>query len=402
MRAVPILIGLLVPVAVRAQEEPPPPGLADVEMARSRACVESLARYDELNARLQPYGARLDRLRALGLAVSLEDITEAAPLSDADSVEAAVAHWFATDSALAQRWVAERDSTIQEERSRGRTAILDRIRQAMDAVSAEAQGHLTDADSIEAAVEPCLGAVFVRGAVLEACAGSTSNLCQAAADTATGGEYRFVDSAEDLWDIEEYRAWSTPEPLQGAPDGALMGARTAALARRGNVVLSVAVGPLIRNRSELDSVSIAGFEANLDSLGYVFEHPLFVMAPALELYLNVPEPVGGETHLIVHFGDLSGEDDVIWSAPAGEQGVLQASLLVSGRDLARLQTGDLVSLTAVHVPEAPEGEEPVAQPVYTVTLLQVGQSANIEALLQYLSGGGLSRDLSTIIPPPAG
>ena len=395
MKAAPILIALLVPVAVQAQETPPP-SLVDVEAMRSRVCVGSLARYDSLNTVLEPYGLRMDRLRALGRAVSLEDINEAAPLSATDSIETAVAHWFAADSALAARYLVARDSTVQEERTRGRTAILDRIRQAIQTVGTEAQGHLTNADSVEAAIQPCQGAIFVRSAVLEACAGRESPLCRAAADTATQGQFRFVNNGEDIWDVEDYRPWSTPEPLQGTAEGALVGARTAALARRGNVVLSLGLAPLIRNRSELDSASVAEFQSNLDSLHITFEHPLFVMAPAIEVFANVPAPIGGETHFIVHFGDLSG-DDVIWSAPAGTEGVIQATFPASARDLARLQAGDLVSLTAVRVPE---GENPQGAAVYSLSLLQVGQAQSVASLLQYMAGGGLGRDLAAIVPPP--
>lgn len=400
MKAAPILFALLVPVAIQAQDtvraqDAPPAGLADVESARSRSCVGSLARYDSLNAVLEPYGLRMDRLRALGRAVSLEDVGEAAPLSTTDSMEVAVARWFAADSALAARWVAQRDTTIQEERTRARTAILDRIREAIQTVGTEAQAHLANADSVEASVQPCQGAIFVKSAVLEACAGRESALCRAAADTAARGQFRIVDRAEDIWDIEDYRPWSTPGPLQGTAEGALVGARTAALARRGNVVISIGLAPLLRNRSELDSASVAGFQANLDSLHITFDHPLFVMAPAIEIFANIPAPLGGETHFIVHFGDLTG-DDVIWSTAAGTDGVVQATFPASARDLARLQAGDLVSLTAVRVPE---GENPEAEPVYTVSLLQVGQAQSVASLLQYMASGGLSRDLAAIVPP---
>jgi len=65
--------------------------------------------------------------------------------------------------------------------------------------------------------------------------------------------------------------------------------------------------------------------------------------------------------------------------------------------LERLQAGELVSLTAVRVPE---GENPIAEPIYTVPLLQVGQTQSVTALLQYMAGGGLGRDLAAIAPPP--
>jgi hypothetical protein len=233
---------------------------------------------------------------------------------------------------------------------------------------------------------------------MEACAGSQSTLCRAAADTAAQPPYRFVDTPTAIWDVENYSPWTTPEPLQGTPQGALMGARTAAQARRGNVVVGVALAPLLRNRQELDSAQIAEFEANLDSLGFTFEHPAIVMAPAFEIQANVPAPLGGETHILVHFGDLSG-DDLVWSQEVGTGGLVQAMFPASGSHLARLLAGELLSLTAVRVPP---GENPTAEPVYTLPILQVGQAQNVAALLQYMRDGGLSRDLAALVPPGPG
>ena len=397
MKAAPLLLALLIPIAAHGQDAPPP-GLAEVELARSRACVGSLGRLAELNALLEPYALRMERLRVLGGAVSLENVAEAAPLSAADSVEAAVARWFVADSVLAARFVAEGNEAIQDERAQARTAILDQVRQAMQAVGAEARGQLGDAAAVEAAAQPCEGAILVRSAVVEACAGSTTELCGAAAATEPVAPYRFVDKPEDLWDVEDYRPWSVPEHLQDTTQGALVGARTATQARRGNVIVAVALAPLIRNRTELGEPEIGEFEANLDSLGFTFEHPLFVMSPAIEVQVRVPAPIGGETHLLLHFGDLTG-DDVIWSVEAGTGGLLQAVFPASAANLARLRAGETVSLTAVRVPE---GENPEAEPVYSVSLLPAGQTQNVEALLQYMASGGLSRDLAALVPPQPG
>ncbi|MDP2959716.1 MAG: hypothetical protein Q8N53_25150, partial [Longimicrobiales bacterium] len=116
MNAAPLLLALLIPVAVLGQDVPPP-GLAEVELARSRACVGSLGRLAELNAILQPYAIRMERLRVLGGAVSLEDVAQAAPLSAVDSMEVAVARWFVADSVSAARYVAEGNETIQGARA---------------------------------------------------------------------------------------------------------------------------------------------------------------------------------------------------------------------------------------------------------------------------------------------
>jgi hypothetical protein len=148
---------------------------------------------------------------------------------------------------------------------------------------------------------------------------------------------------------------------------------------------------------------VSEFETNLDSLGFTFEHPDFVMAPAVEFQANVPAPLGGETNYLLHFGDLSG-DDIIWSVPVGEPGLIQATFPASAMDLARLQRGDVVSLTAVKVPQAepPAGETVEAEPVYTVPLLQVNQEQAVGVLLQYMASGQLGRDLARLVPPSGG
>jgi hypothetical protein len=209
-----------------------------------------------------------------------------------------------------------------------------------------------------------------------------------------------VESPEDIWDVEEYRPWTTPLALQRSPNGGLVGARTAARARRGNVVFSFSLTPLLRRRSELTEVEIGEFRANLDSLGFDFEHPLFVMAPGFELQAELPAPLGGETHYVLHFGDLTG-DDVIWSVEAGTPGRVQASFPATGVALARLQAGEPVSLTALRIPEG-EGSEEAAEAVFTLTLLQVGQVTNVTALVQHMANGGLARDLAALVPPGTG
>ena len=394
-----ILSGPVSPPALWAQEAPPP-GLAEVELARSRTCVGSLARLAELNAELQPVAVRLDRLNAMGRAVSLEKAEEAAPFDLSDPLEGAVARWFSADSALAVRYLAAPDSALLKERSEARTAILGRIDQAIQERAAEGQAKAREGAPVRAAAQPCEGAILVRSAVLEACATTPSPICEAAAAEETEGSGGFVDSPEDLWDVEEYRPWTTPMSLQRSPDGGLVGARTAARARRGNVVFSLSLTPLLRRRSELTEEEIGEFQANLDSLGFTFDHPLFVMAPGFELQAELPSPLGGETHYVLHFGDLTG-DDVIWTIEAGSPGRVQASFPATEAALARLQAGEPVSLTALRIPEE-EGAEEAADAVFTLTLLQVGQANNVGALVQHMSSGALSRDLAALVPPGAG
>lgn len=389
------VVAFLFPAALAAQDSIPT-NLAEVEIARSKACVGTLARLAELDSALAPYAQRVDRLNALGRAVSLEKAGDAAPFDQGDSLEAAVAQWFTADSILATRYLAQPDSAIARERSDKRNAVLDRLRQAIQSVSEEAQGNLGDGAAIEAEAQPCVGAVLVRSAVLEACATNPSPVCDAARAEEPQGPYSFVNSPADLWDMEEYGPWSTPGPLQLGPEGDLTGASTSARARRGNVAFVLALRPLLTERSAISDQEIAQYEANLDSVGFTFDHPDFVMAPGLEIQGNLPPPLGGETHYVLHFGDLSGDNDVIWSMPAGEGGPFQAVFPAAPSVLARLQAGEVVSFSALRLPQ---GEEGTAEGIFTLSLLQVGEASNVGALVEYMKNGGLSQDLRALIPP---
>lgn len=402
-----VLLAFVLPPALDAQEIPSeaqepqlfvPPALAEVEVARSRTCVGSIAAVAELDATLQPFVRRLDRLNSLGLAVAMENAGEAAPFDPADSLEDAVARWFSADSALAVRYVADPQDALREERSQARDAMLEKLRTAIQELSAEAQEKAEAGAPVEAAAQPCQGAVLVRSAVLEVCDTMASPVCDAARATEPQNQFRFVEAPEDLWDLEEYGPWTQPGPIQGTPGGELVGARTSARGRRGNVILNVSLAPLILSREELSEEQITMYQANLDSLGFTFDHPRLVMAPAIEVRVSLPPPVGGETHHLLHFGDLSGED-VIWSAEAGAGGWFQTILPASASNLDRLRTGDQVSLSALRIPEA-EGAE--ADLIFTVPLLQLNQEVSVGNLLAYMAGGGLDNDLKTLIPPPPG
>jgi hypothetical protein len=386
-------MALCLPVTVGAQDAPPE-GLEAVELARSAACVPALARMAELDAALSPLFARVDRLGALDRAIALEDSSGAAPFDGADPMEAAVRGWFVADGSLAQRYVAEGDESIQDERTLGREAIRARLQEALDGVRAEAEVPLAGADEIRAAAQPCQGAVLVRSAVVEACQAVSSALCDAV-ESSDPGQVGFVENAADLWDIQEIRPWTDPEPLGLAPDGTLMGARTAAQARLGNIVLVVGLAPMIRERAQVPDEEAAGFDANLDSLGISFDHPRFVMAPALEVQTNLPAPLDGETHYLLHFGEVT-EPDVLWSAPAGTGGLVQAVMPAPGAVLGALQAGEPMSLTAVRMPE---GDGTDAEAVFSLQLTPVNQSRAVNALLGYMVGGRLSQDLMALVPP---
>lgn len=390
-------LALLLPGALAAQDQIPI-NLAEVELARSRACVGPLADLQELEASLEPFVQRVDRLNRLGRAVTLEKRQDVDPLDDNDPIEALVGRWFAADSTLAVRFLEEGDSTVLVERSNARTEILLSLRQSVQEVQSEAQATMGDGTAVRAAAEPCVGAILIRSAVLEACGGESTPVCEAAASEERQGTYIFVEAPADLWGVEEYGPWDQPVPIQLGPTGELIGASTSARVRLGNVAIQVTLKPLLRNRSDLSDEENAQYRTNLDSLGYSFDHPSFAMAPGFDLQGTLPPPLGGETHYLLHFSDLSG-DDIIWTMEAGEGGPIRAVLPARAADLARLQAGELVSLTAIRAPEQEGGE---GEALYTLSLLQVGQPTNVGMLLEYLRDGGFDRDLKALFPPGIG
>ena len=402
MRSVPFAVVTSILVlghipALRAQDTPPP-ALGEVENTRSRVCVGALDRLGDLNMRLEPLGRRAAHLRILNQAIALEDSTQAVPFAAGDSVDAAVRAWFRADQAMGLEFAETKDSTLATKREEAKTAIRKLLQESMDSLRTTADSESADADEIQSAAMPCQGAVLVRPTVLEECRATSSDaqVCAAAADTAQSGLFRFVDKAEDLWDIQELRPWSDPGPLQVGQNGSLVGARTAARSRLGNVVIAVALAPLIRERAQVDSAQAAEFDANLDSLGITFDVPRFVMAPALEVQANLPAPLGGETHYLLHFGEPDAPE-IVWSIPADSGGVVQAVVPLSGANLNKLQAGEPLSLTAVRMEGPPvEGQPPQAQFVYTLGLIQVGESRATTALLDYMAHGRLAEDLKRI------
>jgi len=383
--------------ALRAQDTPPP-GLAEVENARSRACVGALDRLGDLSVRMEPFGRRANRLRVLAQAIALEDSMQAAPFDAGDPTESAVRQWFERDIAMGRRIAETGDTTASAEREAAKGAIRQRLEQDMDSLRTRAEAESADADEIQTAALPCQGAVLVRPVVLDACRASASDaqVCAAAADTSQRALFRFVDKAEDLWNIEELRPWTDPGPLQVTQDGALVGARTSARSRLGNVVVAVALAPLIQERAQVDSARAAEFDANLDSLGFTFDVPRFVMSPALEIQANLPAPLGGETHYLLHFGE-PGAPQVVWSMPADSGGIVQAVVPLTPDVLGKLQAGEPLSLTAVRMAGQPaEGGPPQAEFVYTVGLMQVGEARAAAALVDYMAHGGLAEDLKRI------
>lgn len=397
-----VLLSLVVALPAGAQEEPPdavaapPADLAEVEARRSRACVGVLNRLAELDRALAPLAARSNRISALGRAISLEDSTMVSPFDTDDPLEAAVRDWFVADMALGRRYAETRDESIHDERTVGRTAIRARLTAALDTLRARAEEVMEGAGDVRAEALPCEGAILVRSAVAEACETESGVVCDALASPRPG--LRFVDEAADLWDVEQIRPWTDPTGLGVGPTGQLQGARTAARSRLGNVVVEVGLSPLLRPREELDSAEAAEFDANLDSLGFTFDHPDFVMAPALDVALSVLEPIAGETHYFLHFGDLSApQNQVVWTTPASGSGPFATVLPAGPGLLARLQAGEPLSLTAVAVSDDDEVQE--GEAVYSIGLTPINQSRAVGGVLAYMAGGELAEHLEALVPP---
>ena len=391
-----VAIPVVIPRPVLAQAAPPA-GMAAVETARSRDCVGKMAELAAWNAKAAPYAERVQRIQALANAVAVEDSARVAPFDTTDALERAVRDWFVEDHRLGLE-IAGGDSAKVAARDAARDAIASRLQEEATSITTEARSSLQDAPAARAAAQPCENAIFVRPVVLEECKTTASPLCDAAALPADSAikvsPYRFVDAPDDLWDVEQLRPWTDPGPLQVAPDGSLAGARTVARTAHGNIIVAVALAPLIQPRAQLDSARVAAFDTNLDSLGFNFDHPAFVMAPALEIQAAVPAPIGGETHYLLHFGDVS-DPDVVWSGPVDSTTVIQATVPANSALLDRLRAGDELTFTAVSVPEgSTEGT-----PVYTLSLMNVNEAQASTALLNYMASGGLSDDLKKIAPP---
>jgi hypothetical protein len=356
--------------------------------------VAPLADLQELDASVEPFALRVDRLNDLGRAVTLEKRQDVEPFDESDPIEASVVRWFAADSVLAARFLAESDSTILTERSAARTQILESLRQSIQEVQGQAQATINAGADIQAAAEPCVGAILIRSTVLETCSGVSSPVCDAAASEERQGPFIFVEAPADLWGVEEFGPWEQPAPIQPGPSGGLVGARTSARARIGNVTVTFTLRPLLRGRTDLSPEEYEQYRSNLDSLGFTFDHPSFAMAPGIDIQGALPPPIGEETHYLLHFGDLSG-DDIIWSMEAGTGGPIRAVFPARGSDLTRLRAGEVVSLTAIRAPDEEGGE---ADAVFTLSLLQIGQALNVGLLMDYLMDGTFDRDLKALFP----
>ncbi|HET9947553.1 MAG TPA: hypothetical protein VFQ22_01380, partial [Longimicrobiales bacterium] len=190
-----------------------------------------IARVADFERRIVPVSERSRRLSSIIDAVALEEQSIVDSLDVSDTLEAQVRNWFQRDLELAQRFLAEQDSALVQERAEARDSIEAALARAMMALQARADSIVASTGTLPQEAGNCDGAVLVRSAVLEACTDTPSPVCEAARDTTAQTPYRFVDAAEQLWDLEELRAWSRPGPLRVGPPGQLVGARTVGLTR---------------------------------------------------------------------------------------------------------------------------------------------------------------------------
>lgn len=378
-------------------EDPPPADLAAQEEARSRMCVPGHIQLAEVDRDLAPLARRVERIGALHNAVTVEDSDRVAPFDEEDPLEVAVREWFEADRELALQYADTGSDSLLEERNGLRQGIRERLEQAYMEVNGETQEILGNAGRLNDVIRICDGAILVRSVVLEVCETVSGAVCDAVREAEPTGRFRFVDDAVDLWDIEQLRPWSQPIPLQPSPDGGLGGARTSALVRRGNVTLVVGVEPLIQARTEVTEELATEFDANLEALGIPFRHQDFVMAPAFSVELHVPGPLAGETHYLLHFGDLSNpETDLLWASEVEDDGFFQAAFPAPSQALERLAAGEEVYLTAVRPSDEAAGE---GQPVFSLDVPSVGQAQAVATLLSYMLEGGLSDDFVRFVPP---
>jgi len=386
-----ILLGIVVcPAAAQV-----PANFATVELARSRDCVGILARVQVLDLQLAPLAERSQRLLAIGQAVDLEEPEVMDSLRLADPVEARVHAWFVGDGRLAQEYVATPNPALIEQRRIAKDSVKVVLRAELEGLQMRADSVLAASGTLAAEAGNCSGAVFLRPAVLEACQSTASPLCGAARDsTAQSAQFRFVGSAEDLWGIQELRAWSAPGPIQVSASGQLGGARTVGLTRAANVVVTLTFGPRIRRRANLTASELAHATALTDSLGFGGAHPEIVYTPSLVVQATLPTPLGGETRYVLHFG-YPEEADILWAGEAGTGAPIEGVVDLGPMRAARLQRGEPLTLTAIRPTETGSSE-----PVYSIELTPLNQGPAVGTLLGYMRSQ-LADDLMQLMPPEA-
>ena len=364
-----------------------------VELARSRDCVGVMARVAELDVQLAPLAERSQRLLAIAQAIALEERDVIDSLHVSDPVEAEVRAWFVADGEMAQRYVALPTPALLERRAAAKDSIESRVEQTLEGIQAEADAIAATTGTLGAEAGRCTGAVFLRPAVLETCQTQASPVCDAARDSISPRrDFRFVESAEVLWGLQEFRAWSVPGPIQVSQTGEIGGARTVGLTRAANVVVTLAFGPRLRLRTDLTIAEATRMASLSDSLGFGGAHPRVVYAPSLSIQATLPVPLADELLYILHFGTPE-DADILWGGEAGTGMPIEGVVDLGPTRLAMLQAGEPLALTALR-PTGTGGNEPV----YTMELTSLNQDMAVDALIGYMAGQLVS-DLAELMPP---
>lgn len=388
------LLTVLLPgaaVDVLAQGLGSPSRLAEVERARSTSCVAILERLEAVDARLEPFGQRIERLQAIARAIALEDRSLVEPFDTGVPTEARVEEWFDSDEVLARRYVAQQEASILAERTAGRETIKATVTRALEEVQAEANEVLGDDEDVINAAAPCDGAIFVRPAVLEACERASGAICEDARLPADEpSRFQFVDDASAMWEMQEVRPWTQPAPVRPGPNG-LTGGRTVGFTRVGNVVATVAFTAIILPREQIPPETLSAYEATNSALGVSLDHPTITFTPALGVRLALPEPLDTEDGYVLHFGSPE-QAEVVWAGDAGTGQPIEATVPLTAGHVQRLTAGDRLTLTAI------ANAEPQPDAVYAIRIGNVTQSQSTQALLGYMRNQ-LGQDLARIVPP---
>jgi hypothetical protein len=390
---------LILPALLLGQEDVPS-NLDSLELERTRTCAPILSRLISMEIDLEPLSIRARRLSALNQAVALEDRDRVDPLDPTDPVERAVGAWFDEDGALA---AAEGGGGDLARRVEIRAAIQATLQGAFEEIGVQAETRVASEGDLASFSDYCDGAILVRSVVLEICATQSGPVCdEARLPGEEPGRFRFVDDPVDLWDIEQLRPWSDPIPLVVSPTGEVGGAQTGAIARRGNVSFVFSLETLIQERSQIPEEEANRFDEYLEAMGIEFGHPDFVMAPALAVTLDIPGPLGEETHYVLHFGDLSDPgNQIFWEATVQDAIPVQGIFPAPSWVLEQIALGEEVSITALEIPEASaqDSDEIEARAIFTLTVTPVGQANSVTTLLSYIVSGALSDDLIRLYPP---
>jgi hypothetical protein len=365
-----------------------PANLATIELNRSHQCVTTLAEVAVIDEALRPIAMQSQRFTAIAQAIAIEDASIVTSLNMSDPVDSTIADWFATDELMARRFIETQEPVLQEQRTTGREAIKVFLTDAALAVQARADSILAENEHTVAQAASCDGAIFVRPAVLKACETGSGEICMAAAQLpAAADRFRFVETAESVWEVQEFRPWTEPTTIQPGPSGQLEGARTIAFTRVGNVVVTVAFAPLFRDVSDVTPAERFSFDQTNQALGLSFNHPSILFAPGFAMRAALPEPLAGEDEYVIHFGDPT-EPDAVWTGDAATGSPLEASIPLTATHVIRLRDGHALSLTAMR-----DGE-----PEYSIPLYDTNQVEAMQALLSYMSNQ-LSVDLNELVKP---